>query len=66
MNFGARADMLALTKSRLEVLKTKCRDASLVDDMEKISVFLLLTRREKLFAGWAILACSSYHIKFSW
>ncbi len=49
MNFGDRKDMLALAESRLEAVKTKHKDALLVDDMEEVSVFYLLTEKEEAY-----------------
>jgi formate dehydrogenase iron-sulfur subunit len=49
MNFGDRGEMLALAKARLEAVKTKYKDALLVDDMEEVRVFYLLTEPEEAY-----------------
>jgi formate dehydrogenase iron-sulfur subunit len=49
MNFGDRSEMLALAKERLEAAKPTYEDAFLVDDMEAVSVFYLLTEKEDLY-----------------
>ena len=49
MNFGDRSDMMALAKARLETVKAKHAGAALIDDMEEVSVFYLLTEKEELY-----------------
>ena len=49
MNFGDREEMKALAKDRLKAAKSTCEDALLVDDMEEVSVFYLLTEKEELY-----------------
>jgi formate dehydrogenase iron-sulfur subunit len=49
MNFGDRTDMIALAKTRLEAVKTKHADASLIADMDEVNVFYLLTEKEELY-----------------
>ncbi len=52
MNFGDRAEMEALAKERVAAAKklpTTTKDAFLVDDMEEVSVFYLLTEPEDLY-----------------
>jgi formate dehydrogenase iron-sulfur subunit len=45
MNFGDRGEMIALAKSRADAVE----GASLVDDMDEVSVFYLLTEKEELY-----------------
>jgi formate dehydrogenase iron-sulfur subunit len=42
-NFGDRAEMLALAEERLKAAKSTYEGAFLVDDMEEVTVFYLLT-----------------------
>ena len=49
MSFGDRGEMQTLAKDRLEAAKSTHKDAFLVDDMEDVSVFYLLTEKEELY-----------------
>lgn len=49
MNFGDRGEMEALAKQRLAEAKAKYPKAFLVDDMDIVSVFYLLTDEEELY-----------------
>jgi formate dehydrogenase iron-sulfur subunit len=49
VNFGDRGEMQALAKDRLNAVRTNHKDAFLVDDMEEVSVFYLLTEKEELY-----------------
>jgi formate dehydrogenase iron-sulfur subunit len=49
MNFGDRDKMAALAEKRLEAAKARYKDALLVDDMEEVSVFYLLTEGEEAY-----------------
>ena len=49
LNFGDREEMQKLAKDRLNAAKTIHKDAFLVDDMEEVSVFYLLTEKEALY-----------------
>jgi formate dehydrogenase iron-sulfur subunit len=49
MNFGDRSDMLALAKKRLGAVKAIHAGASLIDDMDEVSVFYLLVEKEELY-----------------
>ncbi len=49
VNFGDREEMQVLAKDRLNAVKTTHKDAFLMDDMEDVSVFYLLTEKEELY-----------------
>ena len=49
MMFGDREDMLALAQERLKAVNAVHKDATLVDDLEEVSVFYLLTEKEELY-----------------
>jgi formate dehydrogenase iron-sulfur subunit len=49
MNFGDRAEMTKLAKDRLKAVKADHEGAFLIDDMEEVSVFYLLTEKEELY-----------------
>jgi len=48
-SFGDRGEMQALAKDRLNAVRTTHKDAFLVDDVEDVSVFYLLTEKEALY-----------------
>lgn len=49
MSFGDRGEIEALAKNRLNAAKTAHKGAFLVDDVEEVSVFYLLTEKEALY-----------------
>jgi formate dehydrogenase iron-sulfur subunit len=49
INFGDREEMQELAKVRLKEVKSIHKSASLMDDMEDVSVFYLLTEKEELY-----------------